>query len=142
MVLVAALLIGAGLAFVIDHFLVDALVDDGTFVALAGYPGDVRGPILEYTGWVLLAIGAIVLAVCLGRRQSIDARGFAGALLFGGGTTWFGWTSFDMHVLERYDWPEGTSELVPDLLYHGSGLVVAAVGWFLLAPTIERLSAR
>jgi len=142
MVLGAALLLGAGLALVIDHFLVDTLVDDATFVTLAGYPGDVRGPFLEYAGWVLLAIGLVVLVAAIARHQPIDARGFAGALLFGGGVTWFGWTSFDMHVLERYDWPEGTSELVPDLLYHGSGLLVAVAGWLLLAPTIARLTAR
>jgi hypothetical protein len=131
----ACALAGAGLALVVDRILVEELLDDGTFVALSGYPGEVRGEIMRYGGGVLLAVAFVVLALALVRDERAGARAIVGAALFGGGVMWFGWTSFDMHVLERYDWPDGSSVVLGDLLYHGSGLVVATAGWLLLAPT-------
>jgi drug/metabolite transporter (DMT)-like permease len=90
---------------------------------------------MRYGGGVLLAVAFVVLALALVRDERAGARAIVGAALFGGGVMWFGWTSFDMHVLERYDWPDGSSVVLGDLLYHGSGLVVATAGWLLLAPT-------
>lgn len=131
-------LAGAGLALILDRVIVDALLRDGTFVELAGYPGDVRGEVMRYGGGVLLAVALVVLALALHRKERAGLRAIAGATLFGAGVMWFGWTSLDMHVLERYDWSEASSGVLSDLLYHGSGLVVATVGWWLLAPTFAR----
>jgi hypothetical protein len=137
LLLSACALGGAGLALVIDRVLVDELLDDGTFVALPGYPGEVRGEIMRYGGGVLLAVALVLLVLALVREERAGGRAIVGAALFGGGVMWFGWTSFDMHVLERYDWPDGSSVVLSDLLYHGAGLVAAGAGWLLLAPTFE-----
>jgi len=105
-------------------------------VRLPGYPGDVRGEVMRYGGGVLIVVALVVLVVALWRQERAGIRGVGGAVLFGAGVMWFAWTSFDMHVLERYDWSEASSGVLSDLAYHGSGLVVATVGWLLLAPTI------
>ncbi len=127
--LAAGVLFGAAVATFCYGMVVEALVDDGTFVAAVGYPGDLRDGILRACPWVLLA-GAVVLEVIAWRRQ--DARltwAVAGAVLFGAGVAWFAWSTVDMHTLEVYDWPEGDSQVLPDLAYHGGASLLAAVGW-------------
>lgn len=138
LLLAACGLAGAGLALVLDRAVVDALVRNGTFVELPGYPGEVRGEVMRYGGGVLLAAALVVIVLALRRKERSGLRAVSGAVLFGAGVMWFGWTSFDMHVLERYDWSEHGSTVLSDLLYHGSGLVVATTGWLLLAPTFAR----
>ncbi len=136
--LAAGALLGAAVATFCYSLVVDALVDDGTFIAAAGYPGDLHDGVLRVCPWVLL-VGAVVLGVVAWRRD--DARltwAVAGAVLFGAGVAWFAWSTLDMHALEVYDWPEGDSQVLPDLAYHGGASVLAAVGWIAMTWGRER----
>jgi len=127
--LAAGVLLGAAVATFCYSLVVEALVDDGTFIAAAGYPGDLRNGVLRACPWALLA-GAVILGVIASRREHARFTwAVAGAVLFGAGLAWFVWSTLDMHALEVYDWPEGDSQVLPDLAYHGGASLLAAVGW-------------
>lgn len=132
--LVSGLLGGAGVSALAYRMVSERLIDDATFVAGPDYPGSVRNELLRYGPWLLIAAALVAGLVALRRRGRADLRAGAGAFLLAGGFVWFLLGSLDMHVLEIYDWPDEGSHLVEDLAYHGSGMVVAAIGWLLAFP--------
>jgi uncharacterized membrane protein len=99
-----------------------------------------RDALLRLGPWVLLVAGIAVFLVSVRRdRARPPALALVGGLLVGGGAALFAWGAVDMHGLGLYDWRTGTPAGLLDLVYHGGGVLVAAVGWALL--TFDRARA-
>jgi len=133
-VLAAGLLGGAGVSALVYRMISERLVEDGTFVAGADYPGAARDELLRYGPWVLIGVALVAGLAARLRPGRADLVAALGAFLFAGGFVWFLLSSLDMHVLRIYDWPEGGSHLLEDVVYHGGGMVVAAIGWLMVFP--------
>jgi uncharacterized membrane protein len=84
-VLVGGVLLGVAVATFVYRLVVEALLDDGTFIAQDGYPGDLRDGALRIVPWVLV-VGAIVAGVIAWRRHELCVtRATIGAVLLGAG---------------------------------------------------------
>jgi hypothetical protein len=111
----------------------ERLADGGHVVVRETLNGDtVRAGVLRWGGIVLLGLAVVVTVATWSRHPAI--RGSLGAGLFGLGVSWFVWSSLDMHVLDVYGWRGAGEYSLVDLVYHGGGLVVAAVGYVMMVP--------
>ncbi len=133
-VLLAGLLGGAGASALVYRVVSEHLIDEGTVIAEPDFPGSVRAELLRYGPWILIAAALVTALVALRRRGRADLRSGAGAFVFAAGLAWFVLSSFDMHVLEIYDWSDDGSHVLEDLAYHGGGAIVAAIGWLMVFP--------
>lgn len=140
---IAGLLVGAGLGSLAYRFVLDRLLtSDSVTIEDTTTLDGLRTALLDIGSWVMLVAG-LGLAVWIWRSAGIgtDWPTWFGAGLLGLGGAFFAWSVLDMHGIGRYDWSGPGSDVVPDLLYHGLPILVAAVGYGLLAGPPRRTAS-
>jgi len=129
---------GVALGCLAYRVTLDRLLAHHRVVASADYADATwRTDALRFGPWILLGLALLLGGLDRRRHRRHPAPKLTtGAILFGAGATWFALSTLDMHGLALYDWRGGGSHLVQDALYHGTGTLVAAIGWLLLTDTV------
>lgn len=132
------ILVGAGIGSLAYRIVLEWMLDAGMVETRPEYSrAAARDDLLDIAPWLGLALG--VALVLLGwRRDGSPTRAlWLGGTLTGLGGAFAAWSVVDMHGLGLYDWAGGSSDVLPDVAFHGAGAVVLALGWVLLTEAIR-----
>jgi len=139
---IGTFLIGAALGSFIYRLLVEILLELDVVLKEPAYDdAGARDAVLQIGPWVALLAGAGTLLWAVRRtHEHASRRVIVGAALLGAGIACSVWGAVDMHGLGLYDWEPGSPAGLLDVVYHGAGVIVAIVGYALMAapPRAER----